>query len=59
MAFPGLPETSKMYIFASIVYHLRTNNINIYVSKIYSSGLIFGMLIGFHIWGRIFEGEAY
>ena len=23
--FPGLPETSKMYIFALIVHHLRTN----------------------------------
>ena len=26
------------------------NNINVYVSKIYPSGLILEMLIGFHIW---------
>ena len=67
MAFPGLPET-----FALIVHHLWTNNFNVFVSKIYPSGLIFGggggggvytgvlifaMLIGFHIWsGRMFEG---
>ena len=37
MAFPGLPET-----FALIVHHLRTNNVNVFVSKIYPSGLIFG-----------------
>ena len=42
MAFTGLPETSKMLIFASIVHHLPTNNVNVYVSKIYPSGLIFG-----------------
>ena len=35
-----------MYIFASIVHNLRTNNINVYVSKIYPRGLIFGMLLG-------------
>ena len=70
MAFPGLPE-----IFALIVHHLRTNNVNVFVSKIYPSGLILGggggggvytgvlifaMLIGFHIWsGRIFEEFIY
>ena len=27
--------------FASVVHHLRTNNIIVYVSKIYPSGLIF------------------
>ena len=69
MAFPGIPETSKMEIFASKVHHLRTNNVNDNVSKIYLSGLIFGvvyirgfifgMLIGLHIrggliyWGRV------
>ena len=42
MAFPGLPETSKMQIFASIiVHHWRTNNVNVCVSKIYQSGPIF------------------
>ena len=41
MAFPGLPETSKVQIFASIVHYLRTNNVNVYVSKIFPSGLIF------------------
>ena len=41
MAFPGLPKTSKMKIFASIVHYLITNNVNVYVSKIYPSGLIF------------------
>ena len=70
MAFPGLPETS-------VVHNLLTNNVNVYVSKLYPSGLIFGgriygggglifgILIGFHIsgggvysggliyWGRI------
>ena len=35
-----------MYIFASIVHNLRTNNVNVYVSKIYPRGLIFGMLLG-------------
>ena len=40
MAFQGLPETSK--IFASIVHHLRTTNVNVNVSKIYPTGLIFG-----------------
>ena len=63
MAFPGLSETSKMQIFASIVHYLRTNNVNVYVSKIFPSGLIFvcvggegmngelifRMLIWFHI----------
>ena len=61
MAFPGLPETSKVQIFASIVHYLRTNNVNVYVSKIFPSGLIFvggrgmngelifRMLIWFHI----------
>ena len=57
MAFPRL--------FASIVHDLRTNNVNLYVSKIYPDvlifrgegpyiriGRIFGMLIGLHIWGR-------
>ena len=62
MAFLGLPETCKMYIFALVVHHLQTTNVNAYVSKIYPSGLIFGgtyvwwglifgMFIGFHIWG--------
>ena len=41
MTFPGLSETSKMQIFALIVHHLRTNNVNLYLSKIYRSGLIF------------------
>ena len=41
MGFPGLPEKSKMYIFATIVHHLRTNHVNLYVSKTYPSGLIF------------------
>ena len=44
-----------MYIFASIVHNLRTNNVNVYVSKIYPRGLIFGMLLGlnnfFFFWG--------
>ena len=68
MAFPGLLETSKMEIFASIVHHLCTNNV--YVSKIYPSGLIFGghiyeglifgMLTGLHIWrGCILKGSLY
>ena len=70
MAFPGLPETSKMWMFASIVHHLRTNNVDVYVSKIYPSelilrggggvytgGLIFVMLIGLDIWGRLFVGR--
>ena len=73
MAFPVLPETSNMQIFASIVHHLRTNNINVYVSKIYPSGLMayiregqgayipgggmFGMLIELDIQGHIF-GEG-
>ena len=39
MAFPELPETSKMKIFESVVYYLRTSNVNIYVSKVYLSGL--------------------
>ena len=54
-----------MYIFASIVHNLRTNNVNVYVSKIYPRGLIFGMLLGlnnlfffFGGGGGIFE-EAY
>ena len=51
MAFPGLPGTSKMEIFASIVHHLRTNNVNVYVFKIYLSGLIFG--------GRMSKGGLY
>ena len=42
MAFPGLPETPKIQIFASTVYHLLTDNVNAYVSKIYPSALIFG-----------------
>ena len=41
MAFSGLPETFEMLIFASIVPHLRTSNVNVYVSKIYPSGLRF------------------
>ena len=44
MAFLGLPETSKMQIFASTLQHLPTDDIN--VSKIYPSGLIIG-------WGRL------
>ena len=68
MVFPRLPETCMMYIFASIVHHLRTNDVNVYISKIYLSGLIFrgsiygvgclmlGMLIGLHIWGHMFGG---
>ena len=40
MTFQGLPETSK--IFVSIVHHLRTTNVNVNVSKIYPTGLIFG-----------------
>ena len=49
MVFPGLPETSKMKIFASVVHHL--GNINVYVSKIYPSGLIFGDDIwGSYVW---------
>ena len=51
MAFLGLPETSKVQIFASIVHYLRTNNVNVYVSKIFPSGLIFG--------GRGYERGAY
>ena len=52
-----------MYIFASIVHNLRTNNVNVYVSKIYPRGLIFGMLLGLNNFfffggGGIFE-EAY
>ena len=39
--FPGLPETSKMYIFTSIIQHLRTDNINVPGSKIYPSEFIF------------------
>ena len=55
MGFPGLPEKSKMYIFATIVHHLRTNHVNLYVSKIYPSGLIFeggggGYIQGVYIW---------
>ena len=52
MAFPGLPETSKVQIFASIVHYLRTNNVNVYVSKIFPSGLIF-------VGGRGYERGAY
>ena len=40
MTFQGLPETSK--IFVSIVHHLRTTNVNVNVSKIYPTWLIFG-----------------
>ena len=47
MEFPGPPKTSKMQILASIVHHLRMNNVNVYVSKIYPSGLGLG------------EGEVY
>ena len=63
MAFPGL--------FASIVHDLRTNNVNLYVSKIYPDVLIFqgeGAYIqrGAHIWdvdwftylGALIRGEA-
>ena len=72
MAFPGLLERSKMEVFASIVHHLCTNNV--YVSKIYPSGLIFkghiyeglifGMLTELHILGgegggRILRGDLY
>ena len=35
------------------------NNVNLSVSKIYRSGLIFGMLIGFHIWGACIQGGLY
>ena len=42
MTFLGLPETSKMYMFTSIVQNLRTINVNAYVSEFYPSGLIFG-----------------
>ena len=48
------------------------NNINVYVSKHFSKWayiwrgriyggqrFIFGVLIGFHIWGHIFEGILY
>ena len=42
MAFSELPERSKMRIFASIVHHLCTNNDNVYVSKIYAGGFIYG-----------------
>ena len=49
MAFPGLLERSKMEVFASIVHHLCTNNV--YVSKIYPSGLIFK--------GHIYEGLIF
>ena len=52
MAFPGLPETSKVQIFASIVHYLRTNNVNVYVSKIFPSGLIF-------VGGRGYDRGAY
>ena len=55
MAFPGLPETSKIQIFASTIYHLLTDNVNAYVSKIYPSGLIFGEGEGVNMeWGHIF-----
>ena len=60
MTFPELPETSKMWIFTSIVHHLPMNNVNIYVSKIYPSGLIFGRgSIGLHIWGAYIPGGLY
>ena len=52
MAFPGLPETSKVQIFASIVHYFRTNNVNVYVSKIFPSGRIF-------VGGRGDERGAY
>ena len=43
-------DLDEMEIFASIVHHLRKNNVNVYVSKIYQSGLIFGE--------RIYGGEG-
>ena len=42
MEFPGPPKISKIKILASIVHHLRMNNVNVYVSKIYPSGLGLG-----------------
>ena len=52
MVFPGLLETSKMYMFASVVHFLCTNNVNVHVSKIFPSrlmlrGFIYG---GAYIW---------
>ena len=43
-------------IFALRVHHLRTNNVNVYVSKIYPSGLT---LEGAYIGGRGGGGEGY
>ena len=43
MAFWGLPETSKMLILVSIVHHLRSNNVNVYVSEITQVGLFSGI----------------
>ena len=53
MAFPGLPETSKMQTFTPILHHSRTNNVNVYVAKVYPSGLIFekGYIRGAYIQG--------
>ena len=59
-----------MQIFISIVHRLRTNNVNVYVSKIYRSelifgrrgvyilegGLVFGMLNRLHIQGTYIPG---
>ena len=67
MAFP---ETSKMQIFALIVHHLRTSNVNVYVSKIYPNGLIFGRdtyTKGTYIWdvnwvsylGSVYSGGCW
>lgn len=57
MAFPGLSVTSKTQIFKSIV-HLNTNIVNVYVTKIYSSGLIFeGVYTGAYI--RDFNWVSY
>ena len=41
MVFPGLPETSKIKIFASSIHHLSADSVNVYVYKIYPSWLIF------------------
>ena len=42
MEFPGPPKISKIKILASIVHHSCMNNVNVYVSKIYPSGLGLG-----------------